>query len=337
MKKIIVIISLFGIGICGCSGKYLKTDKMVKGLAGIKHLAQGEYYLDQQDYTTGLRTFRKELKKNPDDARVHYYLGRFYMAKKLNKAGMNHLIQATQLDSGNADYHFWLGVAYSENKKPDAERKSYQRALAIDKDHSQALTYLGHNQYERKEYQTALKTYTRVLELDPVNPAALYNRALLLRRFKRVPEEIEAWKIYLDHYPSGAYARQATRYLNQRGDFDHRNHVIGMRRVTIPRIRFIPLTTEIDENSEPALDFIGHLVEKYPRYTLHVITYQLNNAELAERRAKNVKRYLLKRNPRIYSSRIKVSWFKQPEKIKVDRKQFLENQSVNFFTVRHRR
>jgi len=333
-KKIITFFLLF----CfyGCSAGDLKPDGMMKGLTSLKHLAQGEHYLNQKKYVEGIIAFRKAIKENPDDVRLHYYLGRFYLAKNNKKQGLWHFKRAVALAPDDADYHFWLGVAYSANNKPQWERKSYVKALSLERDHVPAMSYLGNSQFEKKEYQAALKTYTRVLELEDETPQALYNRALILRIFKRTPEEINAWKAYLALYTTGSFANKATSYLNQKGDFDYRNHVIGLRTITFPKIRFIHFSEKIHKTSEPALDYLGRLVEKYSQYTLHIIAYQLNNTRLGENRSKSIKRYLLKEYPRIPSSRIKVSWFKKPETIKVGKVKFKKNQSVHFFTLRNR-
>jgi hypothetical protein len=63
------------------------------------------------------------------------------------------------------------------------------------------------------------------------------------------------------------------------------------------------------------------------------VAYQKDNKRLAELRAKSVKRYLLDRFPEIKSSRLKVSWFEVPEKIKIAKKTFAEDESINFFSA----
>lgn len=309
----------------------------MKRLTSIKHLAQGEYFLDQRQYTEGIIAFRKAIKENPDDVRLHYYLGRFYLAKNNAKQGLRHLKKTVALVPDDADYHFWLGVAYSANDEPEAERNCYLKALSLERDHVPALTYLGNSQFDKKEYEAALETYTRVLQIEEETAQALYNRALILRIFKRTPEEINAWKAYLAIYATGPFAQKAASYLNQKGDFDYRNHVIGIRTITLPKIRFIHFSDKIHESSESTLNYVGQRVERYSQYTLHIIAYQLNNARLGENRAKSIKRYLLKEYPRIPSSRIKVSWFKQPETIKVGKATFKLDQSINFFTLRNHR
>jgi tetratricopeptide (TPR) repeat protein len=300
----------------------------------VKSYTKGEYYLQTRNYSQGLEAFEQEVTLTPENAWTQYYLGRFALAENQPQKALKHLKQAVLLSPDNADFHFWLGLAYSANGRPGDEHRSYRKALALDPDHVQALIYLGHNQMEKKQYPEALQTYTRALELAPYNSQSLYNRAYLLRWFKRTPEEIVAWRLYLEAYPSGALARKAVEYLNAYGIFDYRNHLIGKRTVTLQKMRFEPLSAELHKDSEPSLDFLGALMEGYPQYTLQIVVYQKNNVELAKQRAERIKEHLLRNHRRIQSSRIQVSWFKVPEKIKIGKRTYARDASVNFFTTR---
>jgi outer membrane protein OmpA-like peptidoglycan-associated protein len=69
------------------------------------------------------------------------------------------------------------------------------------------------------------------------------------------------------------------------------------------------------------------------KVSVHIVTYQKNNAKLAEARAKSVKSYLLKKYPEIDSSRLILSWFGVSEQIKTEKKTFKSDESVNFITA----
>ena len=327
-RRLVVLGLLAGI-LSGCAVTEIVQEQFVS----MKNFTMGEYYLDNHKYRQGIIAFKRQVTETPDDSKAHFYLGRCYLAENRSREGLAELKKAVALDPGHADSHFWLGVAYAANGNPKAERQSYEAALTIDPDHVQALVYMGHNRLEAKDYRRALEFYNRALALAPNDPQALFNRGLIYRHYGRTPEEILSWRIYLENAPQGANARQAAEFLNAYGLFDYRNHQIGIRTVTLGRIRFEPFTATIDKSSRNTLDFIGKVFEKQTRFELHILAYQKNNKRLAKARAQSIKRYL-EENSRIAAHRIRISWFDAPEGITIGKKRFSEDESIDFFTLK---
>ena len=328
LKMKYIVLPLFVMIVSSCAVTELAQDQFVS----IKNFTMGEYYLDNQKYRQGIAVFKQQTFENPYDPKAFYYLGRCYLAENKIREGLTALQEAVRLDPGHADSHFWLGVAYAAAGDPKAERKSYETALAIDRDHVQALVYMGHNRFEAKDYGRALDYYNRALALAPDEPQALYNRGLIFRHFDRTPEETLAWRIYLENYPQGAEARQAAEFLNSSGIFDYRNHLIGIRTITLGKIQFEPFTATITKSSRKTLDFLGEVFERQTRFELHIVAYQKNNKDLAKARAKSIKQYLSDSGRGIHPSRVRISWFDVPEKIAVGKARFTEDEAINFFT-----
>jgi len=308
-------------------------DSAKSGYYSVKYGLKGPYYLDNQKYKEGIDAFQDELKSNPDNPEANYYMGRLQLASDHPKEAQPYLEKAAQLSPNEADYHFWAGVAYGQNRKKDLEFKSYQRAIELEPNHVEALTYQGHVYLERSEHQKALDNYKKVLELNEDNPSALYNRALALNRLKRSAEEKQAWLDYLSLYSAGPMARQAVIHLNEMGDFQYRNYLIGSRTITLENIRFRPTSPEIEKSSYPSLDILGNIMRNNRNVSVHLVTYQKNNLKLAEARAKSVKAYLVGKYPEIDSSRIILSWFGVPELIKTEKETFKADESVDFITA----
>jgi len=309
------------------------TDSAKSGYYTVKYGLKGPYYLDNHKYKEGIEAFQEELKSNPENAEANYYMGRLQLADDHPREAQPYLEKAARLSPKDADSLFWAGVAYGQNGKKDLEFKSYQRALELEPTHVEALTYQGHVYLERSEYRKALDNYKKVLELDPENPSALYNRALVLNRLKRSAEERQAWLDYLSMYSGGPMAGQATIHLNEMGDFQYRNYLIGSRTITLESIRFQPVSPEIEKNSYESLDILGSIMKNNQKVSVHIVTYQKNNLKLAEARAKSVKSYLLNKYPEIDSSRLILSWFGVSEQIKTEKKSFKADESVNFITA----
>jgi tetratricopeptide (TPR) repeat protein len=302
-----------------------------KSFVSISNYTQGELYLYNEHYADCITKFEAEVATNANDANAHFYLGRCSLAVENNPSALTHLQKAVALNPDNPDYYFWQGVAYAANGQDKRERQSYERALALKPDHLQSLIYLGHNHFEAKRYHDALEYYNRALKENPDIAPALYNRATTLRRLQRTPEEINAWLAYLARYPDGAFARQAATYLNRCGRFDYRNHVIGKRTITLAQVRFMPSSDRLTKNSHPSLKSLAHVININQKTTLHILAYQKNNRRLSELRAKSIKKFLLAQERNLNPARIKVSWFEQPEAVKIGKRVHKLDSSINFF------
>jgi len=299
----------------------------------VQKIVKGEYYLSQEKHENGIRYFNAYIKEKPEDAQAHYYLGRFYLAESHFKEGLKHMKKAVRFDKTKADYHFWLGVAYSGNKKPADERKSYENALKLNPNHLKSRIYLAHTQMESRQYDKALVNYSFVLDRWKDEPGSLYNRALALNRLGRTREEKNAWKEYLDFYPSGSMSKVAVDHLNRLGDFSYRNHLIGVRTITLRKVEFEPFTLKLTKDSKNSLDFLSTVLINTKKVSIYIVAYQKNNKKLAEQRAKTIKKYMIGKHKNLSSDRLKMGWFGTKEKIKVGKKQFKEDESVNFITV----
>jgi tetratricopeptide (TPR) repeat protein len=289
----------------------------------------GEFYLEQKQYEKGYDHFKKNIEEDVKNASSQYYLGRFLLAKGKTKEATVHLKKAVLLDKSNPKYHSWLGVSYSLNKDYKKERKEYLKALGFDKNHLQSLIYLAHNYYDKKEYTKALEYYFRVLDISDENQTVLYHRAMAFQKLGRKAEEIIAFKEYLAYYPSGSFAKESVKSLNKLGNFEYRNFVIGIRSVTLKNINFKPFTANIDYESKKSLDVLGKILTQNRDVEIHIVAYQEKNLELAKKRVKSIKKYLLDKYSKIESNRLKLSWFDSSKKIN----RYKLYESIEFITV----
>jgi tetratricopeptide (TPR) repeat protein len=291
----------------------------------------GTLYLENKNYTKGEATFRIEVAQNPDSPEANFYLGRFLMAQKKPEQALPYLKKASLLDRKDLDYLFWNGLALGELGKASQEREVYQKILKINQRHSQALIYLGHNQFREKEYEAALETYQKVLAIWPYSPPALYNRALIGKILNLTSEEKAGWLAYLSAYPSGQWAIKATGHLNMLGDFSYRNHHLGSRTITLKKIEFVPFSDKLTQSSRSSLKEVGATVSNTPIGKLQVVVFLENNKKLARSRAVAIKRYLLESFSELPKNRVSISWFDQPEKLKLQGVSLKNPESVLFF------
>ncbi len=297
----------------------------------IGNSVQGDYYLNNGEYKTGLEIFEQKVKENPDNATANYYYGRFLLHNNSAKTSLKYLKKATTLNPDSSEYLFWQGVNYAELGDLKSEERLYRKALAINSRHLLSLVYLGHNLFERKKYKDALEQYTKAIEIYSKQKSSLYNRALVNKKLNRTPEEIESWKTYLQYYPYDSQARVAANNLLLLKDFSYRSYYLGSRSITIPTIRFEPFSSELTRNSKNSLNTIGRITSGIKKGTLQILVYQENNKELAKSRALAIKKYLLDKHSSLSTKRIGVSWFATPQHLKVSRKKIRIDESIDFF------
>jgi tetratricopeptide (TPR) repeat protein len=307
----------------GCSVKNMGNT--------VKYNFSGEHYLYTEQYQKGANKFQDAVQKSPDNTLANFYYGRFLLLTEKPDQALKYMQKASKLAPNKADYHFWTGVTFGSLGNKTKEKKSYLKALQLDKTHLQSLIYLGHNLLETKKYSLALGQYDKALKIWPNSPSALYNRSLITSKFDRKPEAHEGWLEYLYYYPSGAMARRAVQHLNSLGDFSFRNYSLLSRTVTIEKIYFESFSATISRGSYSSLDLVGTIFENFNKGKLQVLVYQLKNKKLAKQKALNIKKYLLKKHPKLKSNDIGVSWFDTAETISVFGKNKKINDSVQFF------
>lgn len=312
----------------------LTSGCVVKDLSRtVEYTVKGDYFLQSDQPDRGRESFKREVEENPDSALANYYYGRFLLQENENKQALKYLKKARDVDGGNADYHFWAGVAFGANGMITEEEKSYNKALSINRKHLQSIIYLGHRRLAKKKYTEALDLYTQALDIWPGSPSALYNRALILNKLGRTPEEQLAWLAYLEQYPAGDMALKAADYLNLTRNYSFRNHTLGRDAVTLEKIRFVPFGSELADSSYQSLLLVGEVFTSMKKGTLQVIVYQKNNKELARQRAIAIKKFLLAENPSVSSKKIGISWFSEPQQTTIRGKKLTIDESVSFFVT----
>jgi tetratricopeptide (TPR) repeat protein len=330
MKNIITIFTLVLLiaTVQGCA----TMDTAVRKIQGEYYQVQGDYYLNRGDFTAGRAAFAPRLAQFPDDPELNYFMARFELGADKAEAALPYIQKAVKLSPANADYRFWEGVTFWALMKPDRERTAYEKALAIDPDHLSANLYLAHNMLDRGKNADALRLYDKVLSLNPLEPQAMFNKAVALERLKRFTEMKPALQRYLENYADAPLARQGVRMLNKAGDFTWRNHIIGMRTIPLRAVDFLPGSATLTERAATSLKSVGEILAEKTDLSVHVVAYVKGDNNLARERALAVRNFVSREYPEVTPERLAPSWFDKPENIKTDGRTHNLAQSVNIFT-----
>lgn len=322
MRIKIFLVATLSLALSGC------------GITGSKSSFMANRYFSNQEYQKGVSLFTKEVQNNPGSALDNYFLGRFYLAQNKAPDAIPYLKKAVSLDSENSDYQFWLGVAAGAAGDQHEERKRYEKTLEINSSHPKARMYLAHLELKEGRYNQALKLYDKLLTDYPYNAAALYNRALCLNLTSQHREEKEAWLNYLKYYPAGFLASRAADHLNKLGDFSYRNHQFGYRTVTLREINFSD--ADLSLNSRQSMRLAGAVLSNFETGDLQITVFVAGKRELARERAKSLRRFLMQEYPQLDSSRIKLSWFAEPETLYGNGKNYRLKESVRIYMTNWR-
>jgi tetratricopeptide (TPR) repeat protein len=297
-------------------------------------VSQAQDYLKHNETEKGITLTTKELKKDPNDAYMNYYYGRFLLNQRKNKEAIKHFKIAAESFPYKIYYKFWLGVAYGINKEYDKERDIYLSILDEKNGrYKNALVNLGKNYYLTKNYDKAIETFEKAHELymKPHSYMYYYYAAALMQK-NRISESLKYYLAYLNNYPNYSLAQSATYNINKYGDFSYSNFKIGDKILSIRAIEYLPRSNSLEYYSKESLKRIGMLINEDKDLTLYVITYEKDDLKKAEIRVKNIKKYLLTKFPEIKFSQIKIGWFKTSKKIKVDKQVYKLNSYTSFFT-----
>ncbi len=316
MNSIRISAILFSLAfLCSCAG----------------HFA-GESYLADRNYDDCIEEMSKLSTDDTSNDTAFFYLGRCQLAKGKAEKSLYALKKAVALEPQNAEHHFWLGINHWALADFDNEYRQYHKALELDPGFLSANLYMGHIHFDKGNWEKALLYYDKVLKTDPYNPEALFNQAETKWQQGQREELIPLWKQYLNYYPDGLKGMRATSRLNALGDFSYRNYLIGQRVLTLRTPEFKNRRSDITYKSMASTSVIAAIMEKNKELTINVITFVAGDKELAKERSFEIRRQIQAGHPNIDSSRILLSWFGEPDKVKTPEGLKIINETVLFVT-----
>ena len=173
--------------------------------------------------------FEQALKLEPQNAAVHYELGRADMQNNNMASAIEHAKACVASDKTNPWYQELLADAYVEMAKYDAAIKAYQEAVRLNPDNHELLYELANAQLHAKKIQDAIATYdelerrTGAYEELSIQKHTLYmeqndlNRAgLELERLaEQYPDEPRYWGMTAQFYQRYNMPEKAAKALEQ--------------------------------------------------------------------------------------------------------------------------
>jgi len=224
------------------------------------------------------------------------------------------LLQRAALSSpDNPEYAYWEGLCFWANGMPAKERSSYMRGVGSSPEAVPLLLNLGHNLLEKKEFNAALIQYNRTLEISPDEQTALYNKGLIYHLLQDFPNEIIAWKKYLQYHRSGKNSFRAVDRLNRLDDFTYRTYQLGNRKTILSQSALLGKLTTDEIYHE--VEILAQRLRNDPELHVNIIFFQDNNALAARQKAIALKNNIIALLGEKEDSRVKLSWFGEKETV----------------------
>ena len=133
-------------------------------------------------------------KARPDDARVHYLLGKAYFyLQNHDVLAIKSLAHAARLAPKNAEYAFMHGVALRFSRRPEAAA-ALRRAVKLGPRQARYRVELAESTYSAEDYATALKQLKAALKLDPKHARALFLSGQIKAGQGRQAEAVSLWE-----------------------------------------------------------------------------------------------------------------------------------------------
>ena len=117
-------------------------------------LEQAIQLFDAEQYSESQPLFEQALAAQPDNAAIHYYLGRIYLEAGDADNAVDHCKKAVEMRAAVAEHHFCLGRSYGEKARSapfwtqailaPKIRRAFESAVALNPNHRLARVGLTH-------------------------------------------------------------------------------------------------------------------------------------------------------------------------------------------------
>ena len=135
-----------------------------------------EEYSKRMDEERAVENAKEEVRKNPDDALAHFFLGNAYSNSGKYQKAIKSFKQAIRIDPDFAGAHIGLGDAYYKSSKYKEAIESYKQAIRIKPDDAKAHCKLSIAYLMLNDRGSALEQYKILKNLDTELANKLFNK-----------------------------------------------------------------------------------------------------------------------------------------------------------------
>ena len=130
------------------------------------------------------------LVASPGDPETNNLIGLLYIQTRRPADAEAHIRRALETEVGNPQSLYNLGIACKDQRKWNEAAKAFEQCVSIAPDNVDGINALANCLRIAGHLEQASAWFDRALALKPDNPAALFNKGMLLNQL----EQYEAYK-----------------------------------------------------------------------------------------------------------------------------------------------
>lgn len=158
----------------------------------FNNMESGDEAFNQKDYVSAIKYYKKEIKKNPQNAQAYsqYCGAESYAYDKNKKINLNNTLsfcnKSLELDSNIAETYFYKGRIYNQLEKNKEAIQEYSNAIKINSNYERAYFNRGICESRLGMIKEAISDYSKAIELKNEEDLllALYNRGFAYLQIK---------------------------------------------------------------------------------------------------------------------------------------------------------
>lgn len=222
----IIIISVLGTAIC------FLLYFVIKSITSPKRAETIQKLIKQGKYNAAIKAAKSIIQKNPRDMKIHYVLGKAYIADGKSELALTEFktvdqnslfddisekdfrkqfgelytkfhqpeealkqyLLLTKLDANNADWYFRAAKIFESRGKPEQALNFYQKTLSLDRRNVQAYAASGLLLFHAQQYADAKKAIDHAIKLSPETFSSYYYLGKILKESHDYPGAVEAFE-----------------------------------------------------------------------------------------------------------------------------------------------
>lgn len=156
---------------------YNRAEELNKANIDL-YINRASAHIWSKNYKSAFLDLEKATLMNPNDYRIHYYLGVAYYYQFKNKKAIKALDACIANNQTYAPAYYLRAACYGEVGQSNTAIDDYNRAYSLDESLTEALYNIAVLKYLNKDYYSAAKDFDKLLETDlPNQSEILYYRA----------------------------------------------------------------------------------------------------------------------------------------------------------------
>ena len=141
-------------------------------------ISQGEKYYRSKRYKEAFHEFKKDLKNDSQNHRLHYKIGITAIYCKNNVLALKHFNDAINLAPDNFLYYYGRGLAKTILKNRFSAISDFKKSIKLNPSHGPSYEYLAALNYKLIRYESAMYYCNKTIEFMPNSARAYHRRAV---------------------------------------------------------------------------------------------------------------------------------------------------------------